>query len=63
MTNMLARDNMIFCSRCGKSVDTVGRYCRVCRAAYMRKWRATRVTVSRATLQPLIEAANKEKRA
>lgn len=32
---------MRYCSRCGKVCDTVGRYCRSCRAAYMREWRRT----------------------
>lgn len=27
------------CSGCGKPCDTVGRYCRACRAAYMRERR------------------------
>jgi len=27
------------CSRCRRVCDTVGRYCRACRAAYMREWR------------------------
>jgi predicted amidophosphoribosyltransferase len=49
----------VLCSRCRKPVDTVGRYCRACRAEYMREWRASRVTISRETLQPLIEAANR----
>jgi RNA polymerase subunit RPABC4/transcription elongation factor Spt4 len=35
------------CSRCHRPLDTIGRYCRACRAAYMREWRATHITISR----------------
>ncbi len=27
------------CSKCGEERDTAGRYCRLCRSAYMRQWR------------------------
>lgn len=27
------------CSGCGEERDTTGRYCRLCRSAYMRQWR------------------------
>lgn len=30
------------CSRCREENDTNGRYCRRCRANYMRDWRKTR---------------------
>lgn len=30
------------CSRCREENDTNGRYCRRCRANYMRNWRRTR---------------------
>jgi hypothetical protein len=30
------------CSKCGEERDTSGRYCRLCRSAYMRQWRAQR---------------------
>ena len=38
------------CARCGKARDANGRYCRQCRATYMRKWRSKRVTVQRTML-------------
>jgi len=49
MTDNAARPKP--CSRCAKPRETAGRYCRACRARYMRKWRARRVTVSRETLK------------
>ena len=42
------------CARCGKARDANGRYCRQCRATYMRKWRKRHVVVSRETYERLM---------
>lgn len=35
------------CSKCGKRRDTADRYCRACRAQYMRGWRSRHVVIPR----------------
>jgi len=34
------RRRSLYCSTCRRLLDTTGRYCKGCRAAYMREWRA-----------------------
>jgi hypothetical protein len=47
----------LLCSRCSKKRRhrQTDRYCRPCRAAYMRQWRANRVFISKIRYRELIE--------